>query len=401
MKKYMIFLVLAGLLYGMCVCDELAQEPEQVEPVEPAPLVDRDPLLQVAIGMRDEVSQHEVVTLAAGEEKPFLVSRETARIAYEENKTLNESILFYTDFLKNRKRVRDFLQAPKIFDGKYTKTNTSDNEIIHYMHFDRGSDTLLVVGGALLNMEKMASFVKMFTQYDLIIFNHRGIAYDDSSLFNPGTWPYWLSSTCVAQGLRGSKLRLGLEEEKDVFAVIYDIFKKKSYAKIYGLALCYSAPIFIKAAVTRPGVFDKLILDGSWIYMQTMVDRFIEGWRAESKLNWLYNILPNDREWFQNMFTWLAEFVSGVKFRSLDVDFTPYLKELDIPVLFIHSVNDSMVPTSEFEDIWAYVPSTQKAAVLTTYEHIRNHLKRKELYKYLADSFFNNSFENFVKSMQI
>ncbi|MBU1007706.1 alpha/beta hydrolase [Candidatus Dependentiae bacterium] len=423
MKMFMIFIMLTGLLSGVCSCDDQVQPeeqvsteqaeaievPELVQPEEPGPveqtidseqdrmvevlLVEHDPLLQEAIVMRDEAGKNDFVTLVAGE-KPFLVSSETKRVAYENNKELNESILFYTKFLKKRGLVRDFLQEPKIFDGKYTKTNTTDNEAIHYMHFDRGSDTLLVIGGALLNMEKVASFVKMFNQYDLIIFNHRGVEHEAFSPLKPSTWPYLLSSTCVAEGLNGSKLKFGFEEEKDVFAVIYDIFKKRSYEKIYGLALCYSAPIFIKAAVTRPGVFDKLILDGSWIYSQSMIERFIEEWRANSKMNWLYKLASTD------FFSWLAETVSGVTPPSVDFDFTPYLQGLDIPVLLIHSMNDSLVPTSEFEDIWSYIPSKQKAALLTNCDHIRNHLKRKELYKYVADSFFRNPLDTFVADLQ-
>ena len=75
MKKYMIFLVLMGLLGNT--------QPEQTpsEPVPEEPEIvqdDRDPLLVEAIGMRDEVRQSDVVVLAAGEE-PLGVSSKGGR----------------------------------------------------------------------------------------------------------------------------------------------------------------------------------------------------------------------------------------------------------------------------------------------------------------------------------
>jgi len=259
-----------------------------------------------------------------------------------------------------------------------------------------------VIGGALLNQEKVASFVKMFNQYDVVIFNHRGVAYDKSSILKPKTWSYWLSSVCVDEGFQGSQVTFGAEEEKDVFAVIYDIFKRKAYKKIYGLALCYSAPIFIKAAALRPGIFDKLILDGCWIYVKNMIKRYIEFSYGEKRGNYCYAALSEkENTWTARFFSWYLEKISGVKFRSIDFDFVPYLNELNIPVLFVHSINDAIVSSSEFEDIWEYIPSEQKAAILTTCDHIRNHLKQKEFYKYMANSFFENSFEDFLASLRL
>jgi len=359
-----------------------------------------DPLLEKSLEMRDEVNQPDIVVCANGESEPFLVDQDVTMFAYEEYKHLNESILFYPKFLKKTKQVRDFLRQPRHFNGKNVETNTTDGEKINYTYFDRNSDTLLVIGGALMNQERVASFVKMFSEYDVVIFNHRGVETKKGSVFNPSTWGYLVPSSCVSEGLNGKKVKLGQVEEKDVLAVVYDCWKRKTYRKVYGLALCYSAPIFIKAAVTRPKLFDKLILDGCWVSIDSILYNFAKTCGGKKASHWVHKILPTNKDWFISAYLWLGEKLSRIKYRSIKFDFKPFLRELKIPVLLIHGTDDVFISEDELRTVWKNISSDEKALILTTYNHIHNHLKRKELYKYWSDSFLELDYQDFLDSLR-
>jgi hypothetical protein len=348
----------------------------------------QEKLLSDAIKTRIAANSSDFV-LFANNKKPFLLDRDFVRKSYEENKFLNQSILFYTTFLKKKSEVRDFLQSSH-FGGRHYQTNTSDGERIHYTYFNRGSGTLLVIGGGVTNQEMVASLVQMFDKYDVVIFNHRGIEFDGSCFLNPFSWPSCFSSGCIMDGFYGRKMQFGRVEENDVLSVIFDLFKRKTYDKIYGLALCYSAPIFIKTAVVRFGLFDKLILDCGWISVRDTVEKFIEKIKKEFEQRWYGKILPTP------VVNCLGKFVSGIDINKTNFSFIPYAKELSIPVFFIHSANDEIVPNEEFANLWRSVVHDEKVALLTMGGHANNHLKYKELYKKLCVDFFEKSYDTFA-----
>lgn len=382
MRRIFVFLLI--LNFFVLRAEEEKVSPEAAVSVQEEAVIKIDPALDKAFLMREDSINPEMVVCADGKE-PFIIGNEVTNKAYNMNKDLNESILFYSKFTDQREELRTFLRHPNHFNGKYMQTNTSDGETIHYTYFDRGSGELLVIGGAFFNQEKMAPFVKMFNKYDLIIFNHRGVEY------NPGGGSIW-SPICPClffDGLDGSKVQLGRVEEKDVFAVVYDTFKIKNYKKVYGLALCYSAPIFIKAEIMRPGTFNKLILDGAWMHIEDVLKNYT--------MNYSSGIFQNKS--MIDVYLWLGEKFSGIQYSKLKFDFTDYVTKLDIPVLFMHSFKDRIVSNTEFSKLYSLVPSTKKAAVITKLGHIETYLKRKEMYKYLSLSFFDNDFDTFLNSL--
>lgn len=352
----------------------------------------RDARLEKAFAIRTSVYGTDIVVYAKDQE-PFLVSYDVMRRAEKRYRSLTESILFYPPFLKQTGLVRSFLQSPHHFNGKLNKVYTIDGEEICYTFFDRGSNNLMVIGGGLVNQERVASLVQMFNDYDVVIFNHRGIEYEKSSLFYPSTWSYIVSSACVFEGLNGNKITFGEKEDFDVRAVVSDVLAKKTYENVFGLAFCYSVPIFIKAAVVNPGLFTKLILDGAWVNSDAMIDSYIVSCGGREEKSWPFTLLPNKLK--AALFT-LGELVSGMQLQSNKIDFTPYFRNLTIPVLFIHSTNDTLVTNDAFQDFYAQIPSNEKVVVLTTNGHAKNHLKRSCLYKYIAESFFALSYQSFV-----
>ena len=233
-----------------------------------------------------------------------------------------------------------------------------------------------------MNQERLAPFVQMFNEYDVIIFNHRGVP------FNKGVGPL--------EGVSGREMTFGKREEHDLLAVIFDLFKQKNYAKIYGLGLCYSAPILMKASVVRPGVFDKLILDGAWVSAKDTIDRLGKYLLLQAKDKWWGRLFPLDAYWFKGLLTWLGKVISGVNPKNIDFNFVPYIQQFHTPVLFIHGQRDPIVPNSEFMFLWNQVPSKEKSVLLTSGGHVSNHLKFKEVYKEICERFFELPFDEFV-----
>jgi pimeloyl-ACP methyl ester carboxylesterase len=354
--------------------------------------------LTAAFAMRDQISYRDFVFLSNTRE-PFLMGQESIRGALEKNRYFNESILFYTKFLRRRVEVREFLRAPRHLEGKYLRTRTCDDETIHYTYFNRGSDTLLVIGGGTMNQERVASFVQMFPRYDVVIFNHRGVSYNMPFACNPFNWGHCFVTNCVLNGANSSKMQYGRVEENDVIAVIFDIFKRKTYKKVYGLGICYSAPIFIKTAVVRPGIFDKLVVDGGWISIAQTVERFTSVVIDEISHRWWGKLLPVKAEWFYNFLSEVGKFFGGLDQEKISYDFTPYLRQLKIPIFMIHSANDRVVPNEEFELFWNFLGSEKKVAMLTMGGHISNHLKHKEVYAHTVEAFFDRPSDEFLTSV--
>ena len=123
----------------------------------------------------------------------------------------------------------------------------------------------------------MSPFVAMFPDYDVVIFDFRGHGYRPFSITDTETWP--LSLTKVGFGIDGSLVTFGLNEDKDVFAVV-DGFKAlkqchygKAYKNVFGLGVCYGALIFLKTLSVYPGIFDKLVLDGCWLSLPLYIDK--------------------------------------------------------------------------------------------------------------------------------
>jgi pimeloyl-ACP methyl ester carboxylesterase len=354
----------------------------------------KDPLT-LAFEQRDRSAINDIVMLCHTK-MPCVVDSLILKDAYQENRYLNESILFYTKFLKDINWIRDFLYSP-VFNGQHSKTTTVDGEVIHYTHFNRGSNILLIIGGGLATQEMMSPFVQMFPRYDVVIFNHRGIEFDKASIFNPFTWSYCMSSACVFENLNGSKMTFGKAEENDVLAIIFDLFKKKAYDKVYGLATCYSAPIFIKTAIARPGIFDKLILDGGWMSTTETLKRFITEVKERFKENGFSKIVPDPNGSLGGCVGWFGKKFSGINPEAVNFNFTNYVQQLTVPVLFFHGANDAIVPNSEFINMWNQIPSTEKAVILTLSKHVNTHLKFKEFYKYSAEAFFDLPYGEFIK----
>jgi pimeloyl-ACP methyl ester carboxylesterase len=199
-------------------------------------------------------------------------------------------------------------------------------------------------------------------------------------------------------GIDRKKVRLGQCEEKDVYAIVSHVCRHKQYSSVVGLGVCYSGLIFIKTAALHPNLFDKLVLDGCWFSLQHAVEILAKDpgmiARPQYHSKWQDNILVRQR-WFQKAMIWLGQKLFNIDFNTVSaLDYAPLLKET-MPVLFIHGKNDLLIPRDQFEILYHATNCRQKTVLLTCNEHVRNHLKEKELYKEITELFVNLPYEQF------
>lgn len=303
---------------------------------------------------------------------------------------LNHSIFFDPSFIKDARKIREYHLRDQYLEsrrGQLLEFQTEDKHTIHATYFNRNSDKLLVVGEGFTNSrEVMSPFIDMFTHYDLIIFDFRGHGLD--------TRAFSLSKHVF--GVDAKHAQLGMVEELDVFAVIDGMKKRKHYSQVYGLGICYSAFIFLKAEALRNGIFNKLILDGCWVSVPLVIEKL----RQDPKLicdpqfgGWASHWLLGDYT-VQEVLLWITTNILGLSLNQISLlDYLKHVREVEL--LFFYGKDDLMVKRSEFESIWSSITGVTKTAIITSNPHVRNHLKQKELYCLLCELFLNHNHQKF------
>jgi len=347
--------------------------------------------------------RHEIYSPILGKQSCQLPV-EIENMALQQNGYL-QNTTYYRDFslLQNPAKVRS-LQLKASKDGKESgsiiSAVTSDGVVIEGTLLNRKSSTLLVVGSGFTNYrEQMAPMGDLFGDYDVLFYDMRGHGYKERKLLQPKTWK---SPSEILIGIDRKKVRLGLSEEKDVFAIVSQACRLKKYTNVIGLGLCYSGLILIKTAALHPNLFTKLIVDGCWFSLRDAVDILSKDPgmmpRPQRHTKWERNWLVQQR-WFQKSVVWLAERLFDLDFNTVSVlDYAPLLKE-SMPILFIHGKDDAMIPREKFEILFHATNCRQKTAFITSNEHVWNHLKGKELYKEVVETFINMPYEHFNRLM--
>lgn len=338
-------------------------------------------------------------------EKSFSLSPMIELTAKQINANLNNSPLFYPRFIRKPPEVRRYLSDKNCGRGITFTCKTEDRESITCTHFDRGSDTLIVVGAGFTNpKEYMAPFVGMF-DCDIAIFDYRGHGYNERKWYNPFTWT--INPAQIFFSIYGHKVKMGEAEDKDVIAVVETLKKKKRYRQVCGLGICYSSLIFIKAQATYKektgnNLFDKLMGDGTWLSLSSQIDRITNDLKllGDPQHGGCYHKWPIGRPWFTKALSWFFETLSRIPFRKLRVNILDYINKIDVPLLFFHGKYDKFVPLEEFKILWDQAITEQKVAILTSNPHVRNHLKQKELYKLLCNLFLELPHKKFVQCLQ-
>lgn len=356
----------------------------------------------------------------------FRLDPQVEKLATVFNRYLGQSMFFNSEFLSNVKSVRKYHvknKPNKANIGKIYNVMTVDNVMLSCTYFDRGSKSLMLVGGGFTNeRELMSPFIDMFPDYDIVLFDFRGHGFNPSKIeLNPIRKGF---------GIDPEHVRFGVVEHRDVLAVVewFRRIKKHhckgvGYDNVYGLGVCYSAFVFTKAAAiaeqltTNPaikrefsyyreiaehGLFTKLILDGCWLSLPLFVDKIMA--------DILTLTTPQTGGWAKHWF-WGSNFakrsldfvatnIVGLQHHA-DVCLLDYVQALkSTPLLFFHCKDDYMIRRHEFETLYNAIPCKEKTVILTNNTHVRNHLKQKELYKLCSDLFLQLPQPEFIACLQ-
>ncbi|MCK4265204.1 hypothetical protein KAW80_02480 [Candidatus Babeliales bacterium] len=331
---------------------------------------------------------HETFILANDESQSYKLKSEIRKTAEQLNIALNGSKFFDTTDICNTPLTHQNLLKQ---GAREIIIKTEDNIELFCMFFDRkrkNNDRVVVIGPGFTNeKEKMAPLAYTHIDSDVLIMNFRGHGNKGPSL-NP------IKKTLGID----SAVRLGGEEEKDVFAVVKHLrnLSGKYYKQIVGHGICYGALIFAKSQGVKESqgevLFDKLILDGTWKSLNGFKEKIIndpmlivnpQKGGASNSVKWIFG-----KSWFNKSLQHIIEKTCKIKFDDLDV--TNYLKHIKIPVLFFYGKDDKTIYRNEFEAIWNSTASQQKIACITSIEHVWNHLKLKEFYKLMSELFIES-----------
>lgn len=338
-----------------------------------------------------------------GDEPGFPLSSIFELEAKKRYKDLNDSLFFKTSFVRDVPAVREFHTDSRNPDrGELISIQTVDGIEIKCTFFDRGSDTLIVVGPGFTNeREIMTPFVKMFSNYNVVIFDFRGHGYEPSTWYNPMTWHSW-SVTKNTFGMDSYLAKLGEVEERDVAAVVTEFKTRKTYKNVFGVSVCYGSFIFLKAQALYPGLFDRIVVDGTWNSVGDIVEKI----RHDLKLlckpqtgGWKEYWISR-QPWFQSSLIWAARniFALNMDHDVRLVDYLPLIEET--PILFFYGKDDLLVYRDEFEELWNSLNSPYRATIVTSNPHVVNHYKQKEVYKAICESFFTtNSLDEFKSAL--
>lgn len=319
--------------------------------------------------------------------------------AQEAYPSLQSSPFFDRTLLKNVPLLSTQLKKEK---GINLTVKTSDQAIVHGTLFDRSSNTLLVVGpGFPSPKEKMAPFIHLFSNYDIVLFDYRGqgIKHVGESSWHPSS--LLGSLTYKAFGLDLSVTKLGTIEARDVKALVHAMKKSKNYKHVYGIGLCYSSFIFAQAIADEPDLFDKIIFDSVWPSLQNVAAKIAQDTNLvcgkqppSSPWPWLTH-----KECFKNFAFSLTDVLIGVDVTQWPplVDF---IAKLNVPILYFQCSDDWYCSLEEFETLWAATPSAYKTAVMTQNMHGRNYLWQKEMYADICNHFLNDDHTAFTQWLQ-
>lgn len=303
---------------------------------------------------------------------------------------------FNLSFLRNTPAVRSFIRTQE----KGTPFTLEVPFEIHGTFFNRTSKHLVIITGGFTNAhEYMAPFLKIFPNYDLVFFDLPGHGLDC-----PSATSYKGQLAQYILGVDVTSVTLG-PKEVQVIKEVTNYFKTRAYYKtVSGIARCYSSPFFAQAAYewetahAHP-LFDKLIIDSPFPSFAHFVPNFPALFCSRSNAPLLKHM---SQSWLiKQGFTTLAEFFFVRPFSDC-LPLAYYLKQLkNTDLLFIHSLQDVAISLNDFNEIWCELEHVENKVVLFTHnKHAMNHIKQKELYKYVGEQFIERPFSEFVGSLR-
>jgi pimeloyl-ACP methyl ester carboxylesterase len=239
---------------------------------------------------------------------------------------------------------------------------TEDGVTIPAIFFNRNSDKLIFFGhGFGGSKEWYKSRGYLFSDYDVVLFDYR---WKNINAF--------LSKiSIILHPFRESLFR----EKDDVKAVLKEVKSKKQYKEVIGFGECYSSFVFAalqsEAEQEDNMVFDKLIMDSSWL---SLVD-FSRQLALDPCVPCHHNSALEAPNWIRKILKFkVVNYCINKFFETLAPDISiekDLCKIKNTSILFLHGSNDRLVPMETFKKIWN-ATKCHKVALITPFEHVSN-----------------------------
>lgn len=226
--------------------------------------------------------------------------------------------------------------------------------------FDNNRDRVIVLGqGFFCDSNVMQDFVSLLgSDFDYITFDYRWKEFASFAL-NPSTY------------LRPQQ-KIFYDEQEEVLAVVRFVKSRKEYREVIGLGQCYSSFLFVVAQaeeqIKGKQLFSRLILDSCWYSL----NQFARNVGKD------FGLIANPQKGGSFLLQKicasyaLESLIAGLIQCLPDVTIQSYAAQLkNIPVLFIHGMNDKLIPIESFTRVWHTVQAP-KSLLLTPHRHADN-----------------------------
>jgi pimeloyl-ACP methyl ester carboxylesterase len=291
--------------------------------------------------------------------------------------------LFNTNFLKKPNLVEQYLVNKEGFTSGYFETE--DQHHLHYLFKKRDNARATIicsVGFWPGRKEGMATLYAMLPEdCSLLLFDARGRGRSDGFYYS--LWRY------------------GIDEYKDIHAAI-NFVQSQSSNPIILYGICSGAFNTAHALCNKqPQAIRGLIMDSAWSsvtqvshtalkselkkYWRSLIETQISNQRAK---NFLYTTCS----YATDMSTYLLHrlvFIPVLYAYRDQTDLIAKIHKISIPILYIHSRDDSYTKSNAVEELIAH---TQKSYSWWIYEHsshAAHHLKHATAYKNKLTEFIN------------
>lgn len=279
----------------------------------------------------------------------------------------------------------------KIEKNKYSKIATLSSEKRDFLlktpsgisvsmtFYDRGSKHVIIFGQGFLGKRASGERIAdLFPDYDVVLFDYR--------------WARIVNFLLKLSTLFHPIEKFLLEEDEEVLAVVRFVTSKKQYEQVIGLAQCYSCFTFAKAhyveRCAHRQLFTKLIFDSCWYSFHDLGEQMIKN--PILSTNFQVSEIPHELEKIVQSDVLHSAVDSMLRMVVPEVSIAYYLSQIcNTPMLFIHGIDDRVVPfKTVFSKIWDSVV-TDKAGFITPRAHARNS-DDHELYAYMCGMFIRS-----------
>ena len=251
-------------------------------------------------------------------------------------------------------------------NGKYTAEG---------FFFDRKSDTvILCIPPFGAEARHSIKFAGIFKDYDILILEYKNLH---------NNTPLSLSPTFF----RPDTIKMFSNTIEQAFNWLTH---KKEYRTIIAHGQCYGAWILLESQANphNKAFFNKIILDSCPLSLHTIFSNAYHNPRGvlslgKKKSLSVIRAILNNIPFLKTIYTTIAHSL------FTEISAAALIKEVQVPILFVHGSEDYLVTPEQFELLYNSVSHNDKSALITPFKHLHHGLKSKELYHHYILDFIN------------